>query len=251
MWQEVWETGSKLLGPDLTQLSPTPRDRINAKKVPPAWTTVDTLAQRFGLGNTDLSIAYALVAGKDKDACVAVGQNLVLGSSFAESLSAWSPQQFFRIVRRLSLLPDRLGVIDCAPAELLLFFAACCQLIGVPTPSLAAAEKSKLDEKVRNLDRAIARKEKNGLRGLSSRMSELAGENGKNLVLGWQRTILRGSAQLAMAITGNLSAALKETGAKLDTDDEHEAKTARALLTFSVSPDLLKLRRELGLTEKE
>ena len=251
MWQEVWETGSKLLGPDLTQLSPTPRDRINAKKVPPAWTTVDTLAQRFGLGNTDLSIAYTLVAGKEKDACVAVGQNLVCGSSFGENLSAWSPQQFFRIVRRLSLLPDRLGVIDCAPAELLLFFAACCQLIGVPTPSLAAAEKSKLDEKVRNLDRAIARKEKNGLRGLSSRMSELAGENGKNLVLGWQRTILRGSAQLAMAITGNLSAALKETGAKLDTDDEHEAKTARALLTFSVSPDLLKLRRELGLTEKE
>ena len=167
-----------------------PKDQAAEARIQAA---VDTLAQRFGLGNTDLSIAYALVAGKDKDACVAVGQNLVCGSSFGENLSAWSPQQFFRIVRRLSLLPDRLGVIDCAPAELLLFFAACCQLIGVPTPSLAAAEKSKLDEKVRNLDRAIARKEKNGLRGLSSRMSELAGENGKNLVLGWQRTILRGS----------------------------------------------------------
>lgn len=251
MWQEVWETGSKLLGPDLAQISPTPRDRINAKKAPPAWTTVDTLAQRFGLGNTDLSIAYALVAGKEKDACIAVGQSLVCGSSFGDNLTTWSPQQFFRIARRLSLLPDRLGVIDCAPAELVLFFAACCQLIGVPTPALSATEKSKLDDKVRSLDRAIARKEKNGLRGLSSRMSELAGENGKNLVLGWQRTILRGSALLAMAITGNLSAALQETGAKLDTDDEHEAKTARTLLTFSVSPELIKLRRELGLTEKE
>ena len=251
MWQEVWETGSKLLGPDLAQLSPSPKDRLNAKKVPPTWTTVDNLAQRFGLGNTDLSIAYSLIAGKDKEACVAVGQNLVCGSAFAESLSGWSPLLYFRLVRRLSLLPDRLGAIDCPQTELLLFFAACCQLIGVPTPALAAAEKSKLDEKVRNLDRAIARKEKNGLRGLSSRMQELAGENGKNLVLGWQRAVLRGSAQLAMAITGNLSAALQEMGAKLDTDDEQEAKTARALLTWSVSADLLKLRRELGLSEKE
>ena len=54
-----------------------------------------------------------------------------------------------------------------------------------------------------------------------------------------------------MAITGNLSAALHETGAKLEAEDEQEAKTARTLLCWSVSAELANLRRELGLTEKE
>ena len=82
-------------------------------------------------------------------------------------------------------------------------------------------------------------------------MQELSGENGKNVVLGWQRAVLRGSALLAMAITGNLAAALVETGAKLETEDEQEVKTARTLLCWSVSAELANLRRELGLTEKE
>ena len=133
----------------------------------------------------------------------------------------------------------------------MLFVAACCQLVSVPVPALSGPEKSKLDEKVRALDRAIARKERAGLRNLASRMQELSGENGKNLILGWQRSILRGSATLALAITGNLSTALAEAGVKLDTDDEHEAKTARALLCWSVSAELIDLRRELGLIEKE
>lgn len=251
IWQEVWETGTKLIGPDLATLSSSPKDRLNAKKVPPAWTTVDNLAQRFGLGNTDLSISYSLIVGKDKEACVALGPNLVCGSAFTESLSAWSPASTFRLVRRLALLPDRLGVIDCNPMELLLFVASVCQLVQVPGPALSTAEKSKLDERVKNLDRTITRKERSALKGLASRMQELSGENGKNLVLGWQRAILRGSALLAMAITGNLSAALKETGAKLDSDDEYEAKTARTLLCWSVSSELTSLRRELGLSEKE
>jgi hypothetical protein len=251
IWQEIWETGTKLLSPDLALLSTSPKERLNAKKVPPTWTSVDNLAQRFGLGNTDLSIAYSLIAGKDKDACVAVGPNLVCGSAYTESLASWSPPLLFRLVRRLALVPDRLGAIECPPTELVLFVAACCQLVSVPTPALAGPERSKLDERVRNLDRAIARKERSAIKGLASRMHELSGENGKNLVLGWQRAILRGSALLATAITGNLSAAFQETGAKLETDDEHEAKTARALLTWSVSAELFGLRRELGLSEKE
>lgn len=251
IWQEVWETGSKLLGPDLATLSSNPKDRLNAKKVPPQWTTVDNLAQRFGLGNSDLSISYLLIAGKDKEACAAIGPNLVCGSAYTDSLSAWSPLTLFRLARKLSLVPDRLGVIDCPPSELLLFVAACCQLVQVPTPALTGPERSKFDEKVRALDRAITRKERSALKGLASRMQELSGENGKNLVLGWQRSVLRGSALLAMAITGNLSAALHETGAKLESEDEQEAKTARTLLCWSVSAELANLRRELGLTEKE
>lgn len=251
MWQEIWETGTKLLGPDVAQLSNSPKDRLNAKKIPPSWITVDNLAQRFGLGNTDLTIAYSLVAGKEKDLCVSVGSTLVCGSAFTESLSSWSQNNWFRLIRRLALLPDRLGAIECAPTELVLFFAACCQLVSVPTPALSGPEKTKLDDKVRALDRAIARKERSALRNLASRMQELSGENGKNLILGWQRAILRGSATLALAITGNLSTALAEAGVKLDTDDEHEAKTARALLCWSVSAELIDLRRELGLIEKE
>ncbi len=251
MWQEVWETGSKLLGPDVAQLSNSPKDRLNAKKIPPSWVSVDNLAQRFGLGNTDLTIAYSLIAGKEKDLCVSVGSTLVCGSAFTESLSSWPQSNWFRLIRRLALLPDRLGAIDCSPTEFVLFVAACCQLVSVPTPALSGPEKSKLDEKVRALDRAIARKERSALRNLASRMQELSGENGKNLILGWQRAILRGSATLALAITGNLSTALAEAGVKLDTDDEHEAKTARALLCWSVSAELIDLRRELGLIEKE
>lgn len=251
MWQEVWETGTKLLGPDPAQLCQNPKDRLNAKKLPPNWAAVDSLAQRFGLGNTDLSIAYSLVVGKEREMCEALGPLLICGGAYAEPPSAWSQSQWFRLIRKLALLPDRLGALDCPPTDLLLFFAACCQLVGVSLPTLSQTERAKLDEKVRSLDRAIARRERSGLKNLSSRMQDLAGDSGKALLLEWQRLILRGSAFLATAITGNLAAAFDELKARLDADDEHDNRTARRLLVWSVSAELVELRRELGLTEKE
>jgi len=251
IWQEVWETASKLLGPDVAQLSSSPKDRINAKKIPPAWVAVDSFAQRFGLGNTDLSIAYVLVAGKEKETCAAVGQQLVCGSAYTEPLAAWTPAQSFRLVQKLALIPDRLGAVDCAPTEILLFFASCCQLVGKSGPALAQTERTKLDEKTRNLDRAITRKERSKLKDLSSKMQDLAGEHGKELLLGWQRSILQGCAHLALAMTGHLAAAFSETGFRLDADEEHSLKAARNLLAWSVSADILNFRRELGLTDKE
>lgn len=249
LWSELSDSANRILGPELGALGLQARERLNAKEVPSSWSTVDQLANRFGLGSGVMTLSYGLFMGRDKESCQIAGSNLICGSSFTGALGTLSPTLFFRLVRRLALLPDRLGPLDGDVQEVLLFIASCCAMAQVPGPTLSAEARSRLDERNRALDRVISRKERAALRAMAHRLAPLAGSEGNQFIVGWQQAVLLGSAQLALAITGNLAAALEDLGVSLRDSSAAAVRTARALCAFSVSAELQSLRRELGLSE--
>lgn len=247
-WVEFAETATKLLAPDLKAMGSDAKERLNAKQVPAVWNTVDELVHKFGMGTSDKP--YQLYLSRERELCQLAGHTLVCGSKYSSTLADYPPNLHFRLLRRLTLLPDRLGPIDGELGELLLLFAACCQLIQISGPTLNAELKPKLDERTKALDRAIARKERNALRALAPRLSKLAGDEGRDLVATWQQEVRLGSAQLALALSGNVQAALADLGIGPNDSNAVSAKLARKLLGFAVSPEILTLRREFGVASE-
>ena len=250
LWTEVWETANRVLLPELSTLGVHPRERLNAKEVPAAWASVDQLAQRFGLGSSNMTQPYLLLAVKDnKDQCQVIGNHLLCGSNLSAPLSTISGPLFYRLVRKLTLLPNHLGPLDKDGPELLWFIAACCQLAQAPGPTIPSDQKIKYEERLRSVDRAITRKERSALRALAPRLGQLEGTDGTEFVTAWQQAIQLGSARLALAICGNLEAALSDLGIGPAAEGVFAARLWRTLTTFSVSSEIQSLRRELGLAE--
>lgn len=248
VWTEIWEVASRVLSPELSTVAANAREQLNRKEVPAAWAAVDQLAQRFGLGTSSTSLPYALYQHKEREGCAVIGNNLVCGPAYSVPISSLPPALYFRLVRRMALLPDRLTPIDSTGDDVLMFLAACCQLVQAPPPALPPELKGRLDERTKAVDKAISRKERNALRAMVPRLSVLAGEDGRAFVRGWQQAVRQGSAQLALGITGDLGVALAETGALLDGEGD-AARIGRALCAFGVSAEVQVLRRELGLGE--
>ena len=251
LWTEVADSANRILGSELLALGAQPKERLNAKDVPAAWTNVDQLANRFGLGSGSgsMTLPYGLYMARDKDLCHLAGNNLVCGSSYMTPLASLPPVLFFKLARRLALLPDRMGPLEVEPQELLLFIAACCSVAQLPGPTLPADQKARLDERTRALDRVMSRKERSAVKTLGARLQPLSGSDGREFILGWQQAVLLGAAQLALAIAGNLTAALDDLGVSLRDGSAAAVRKARALCAFSVSAEMQSLRRELGLSE--
>jgi tetratricopeptide (TPR) repeat protein len=247
LWQEVAETAHRLLVPELKTLGIDPKERLNAKQVPQVWTTVDELVRKFGMGTSDHP--YGLYMARDREQCQLVGNSLICGSNFSGTLRDLSSSRFSRLLRRVVLLPDRLGPIDGDLVELTLFITACCQLVGLPGPTISTELKLRLDERLRALDRAIGRRERNGLKNLSTRLTALNGEAGRAMVATWQEEIRIGAAQLALAISGDVQGVLSDLSVSANDGDATSARVARRLLSFSVSEDILTIRRDLGVSE--
>jgi len=248
LWGELAESATRLLAPSFQTLGTDARERLNAKQVPPVWATVDELAHKFGMGTNDRP--YGLYLSRERDLCQLSGHYLICGSSYSSTLSEFQPGLYFRLLRKLALLPDRLGPVDGDADKLLQFFASCCQLAQVPGPTLEGEVKARLDLHTKALDRALSRKERGALRTLSPQLHKLAGDEGRQFVLAWQQEILQGSAQLALAISGNVQAALTDLGVGPNDSDAASAKRARRLLAFSVSADILTLRRDFGVASE-
>lgn len=248
LWVEIAESANKLLAPDLKALGTDAKERVNAKQVPPVWSVVDELAHKFGMGTSDKP--YGLYLSRERDLCQLSGNNLVCGSNYSATLVEFPPKLYFRLLRRLALLPDRLGPVDADLNDLLLLFAACCQLIQLPIPTLPAELKSRLDERTKALDRLLARKERNAMRAMAAKLTKLSGDEGRDLITSWRQEVRMGSAQLALTLSGNVQAALADLGASPNDPDSDVATTARRLLSFSVSADILTLRREFGVASE-
>ncbi len=248
LWCEISDTLTKLFAPDLKTLGSDAKERLNGKQVPQVWATVDELAQKFGMGSSEKP--YGLYLSRERDLCQISGHNLICGSNYSSTLSDFPPVLYFRLLKKLALLPDRLGPVDGDLQELLLLFAACCQLAQISGPSLSSDLKSRLDERTKLLDRNLARKERNALRALAPRLHPLAGEEGREFVATWQKEVLLGSAQLALALSGNVAAALSELSIQPNDSNAPSAKMARRLLGFSVSAEILTLRRDLGVVSE-
>lgn len=247
LWQESAETANRLLAPELKTLGSDAKERLNAKQVPQVWATVDELARKFGMGTSEHP--YGLYMSRERELCQLSANNLVCGSNFSGSLRDLSSSRYCRLLRRLVLLPSRLGPVDGDLTEVLLYVTACCQLIGLPGPTIPTELKSRLDDRLRNLDRAISRKERGALRNLSARLAVLNGEAGRGLVASWQEEIRMGAAQLALALSGDVQGVLSDLSVSPNDGDATAARMARRILSFAVSEDVLTIRRDLGVSE--
>lgn len=247
LWLEVAETAHRLLVPELKTLGIDPKERLNAKQVPQVWATVDELARKFGMGTSEHP--YSLYMSRDREQCQLLGSHLICGSNFSGTLRDLSSSRFSRLLRRLVLLPDRLGPVESDLTELVLFVTACCQLVGLPGPTVPTELKMRLDERLRALDRAIGRKERNGLKNLATRLAALNGEAGRAMVATWQEEIRVGAAQLALALSGDIQGVLSDLSVGANDGDAASARVARRLLSFAVSEDILTIRRDLGVSE--
>ena len=133
---------------------------------------------------------------------------------------------------------DHLGPLDTIDDdELALFFAACARVAELPMPPvLATLPPARVEEKARLLGKPLARKEKKALQAIGARMGTLPPANE------WRAAVLEGAARAALAVGGDLPAALAELELRMQRD-----KLAQALTRFAVSDDFRVLRRDMGL----
>ncbi|HEX9103354.1 MAG TPA: hypothetical protein VF997_14175, partial [Polyangia bacterium] len=232
LWRAAGEATAAVYGPSLESLGVGKRERVNAKGTPVAWIPVEKIARSLCGSHFGLEL-YA--APQNPDRCVATGTALVCGAAFADKLS---PALRFRVARKAALLRERLGPIDALDDdELALFFAACARVAELPLPPvLASLSPARVEERAKALGRPLARKERKALQAIGARMATLPppGE--------WRRAVLEGAARVALAVGGDLPAALGELSLTLSRDP-----LARALTTFAVSDDFRVLRRDMGL----
>jgi hypothetical protein len=133
-------------------------------------------------------------------------------------------------------LRERLGPIErLDDAELHLFFAACAKVAEAPRPGVLQVNDAKVEERAKALGKALGRKERNALKSLGARFADL------NDPGHWRRAVLDGAIRTALAVGGDLDAALSELA--LPPQDPGVA----ALYLFAVSEDMIALRREMGL----
>jgi hypothetical protein len=231
IWRAVGEATWTVYGPTLESLNVGKRERVNAKGTPLAWIPVDKIARAL-LGTQR---AYELYASPRVDTCVAAGEALVMGSMFADKLTAAAR---FRAARRIALMRERLGPVEALDAdEVALFFAACARVAELPRPpSLPPMNESRVEDRARVLGRAIARKDRKALQSIGARMASLPSPGE------WRDAVLQGAARAALAVSGDLPSALAELQLDLGRD-----KLAQTLTLFAVSDDFRVLRREMGL----
>jgi len=232
IWRAAGEAPAALYGPSLEQLGVGKRDRVNAKGTPVAWIPVDKIARSLCGSHFGVEL-YASQA--KPELCVATGNALVCGAAFADKLS---PALRFRVARKLALLREHLGPLDSIDDdEIALFFAACARVAELPMPPvLASLSPARVDEKAKALGRPLARKERKALQAIGARMATLPPP------AEWRRAVLEGAARAAIAVGGDLVAALGELDVSLAKDP-----LARTLTTFAVSDDFRVLRRDMGL----
>jgi tetratricopeptide (TPR) repeat protein len=231
IWRAAGEATAALYGRSLDSLHVGKRERVNAKGTPLAWIPVDKIARSL-LGS---HFGYELYAAPTSDVCVATGHALVCGNQFADKLS---PVLRFRVARRIALMREQLGPIDAVEEdELALFFAACARVAELPTPpALTTLPPARVEERAKTLGKALARKDRKALQAVGARMATLPSPGE------WRQAVLEGAARAALAVGGDLVAALDELGLTLSHD-----RLAQALATFAVSDDFRVLRRDMGL----
>jgi hypothetical protein len=230
VWQAAGESLVALYGPTLESLHVGKKERVNGKGTPLAWIPVDKIARSL-LGS---HFGYELYA-TSKDVCLATGKALVCGPQLADRLS---PALRFRVARRIALLREGFGPIDSLDDdELAVLFAAAARVAELPQPpALGALPTAKVEDRARALGKAIARKEKKALQAIGARMGTLppAAE--------WRAAVLEGAAKAALAVGGDLPAALGELELRMQRD-----RLAQVLTRFAVSDDFRVLRRDMGL----
>ncbi len=225
IWRIVAPATVKMFGPDLATVASR---RLNAKGIPMAFIPVDKIVR--SLAGAD----YELHQGARADACLVVGNALVVGQDFADRLTNSTR---FAVARAAALLKERQGGLDrMSDDETRLFFAACARIAEVPKPrSVAALPDGAVEERAKVVAKALGRKERAALKALAGRWTELPDP------AEFRAAVLDGVARAALLVGADLQSALEQLRLPLNSDG------AIRVVEFAVSSDFLSLRRELGL----
>src|SRR5262249_45354174 len=136
------------------------------------------------------------------DTCVTVGDLLILGSAYAD---APGPDERFQVARKLVLLRHRLGPLEGSTDEALeLFFAACARVVERQWSEGRHLAEERVEEWARVVERTLDREERKAIHALALQFTELSH------VGTWRRAVLAGANRIALAVAGDLSAALTE-----------------------------------------
>ncbi|HEY3360227.1 MAG TPA: tetratricopeptide repeat protein [Polyangia bacterium] len=250
---EVWATIAnavrQLYPQDLASYNVGKGDRINLKSQGSEWPTLERIGRAFGVSGFELYLTRAqseLVAVVPGDPPA-----LVVGAALG---GAPGPALRFKLGRAFALLRDRTAAVLSLPEEdLRLIFAAAAQIAGGEVGYAVPA--GRVEERAKALAKAMARKERNAIAVLGSRMGHQLGDP-RDFHTGVQLT----AARAGLLAAGDLQAALTELAPHLGAAAQRAGKPAAELtaafgapvdgldvLLYAVSSDHLALRAELGL----
>ena len=232
IWRLVGGAAARIYDPSLEDLGIGKGDRINRKKSPEGIDSVLALAQALSFDLQEIYLA------SNPDQLASIGGALVVGKRHRGPLGSAA---LYRLTERLLLVRDQLGPLErIGDEELDLFFAATAKVAELEeTPTWAptsASAQLRIDEYAKVIQKATDRGQRKELRGMQDAFVNL-GSLGA-----WRRAMLDGIARVALAVSGDLS----ELFARRDLKIGRDAGVIE-WMAFAISPELLGVRRELGL----
>jgi cellulose synthase operon protein C len=241
LFQQFSEVFAEALGPTLSVLGVTRKQRVDPRAGLPLRNEIVAWAGAFGVAEFDLYLAER-VAG---DAIAIPGErpSLVVASGMTAPLDARSRQAVAReliaVRRGTCLLRHR------SASELAALVVACCQIGGHP---LRAPSYAVLDEFVRAVTAALPRRLRKALTDHAQAIHSATG--GEGSVDGLLRAALDSQDRAAALAAGDVSHVLSHVttqGGRPATTNELRERMAR-LLSFALSQTYLDLKDKLGLS---
>jgi len=225
------------LGPSLTGLGATRKQRVDPRAGLPLRNEVAAWAGALGLGEFEL-----YVGGADEGGIFGIAgerPSLLVGPRVSMPLSPAHRQlvarELFALRRGLTVLRHR------EPADVAAIVVALCRLVGVEIPS---PQYALLGEFERQLGRVLPRKLKKPLADAAARIRD-EGHDPRAWIAAATASLDR-LAAIAAGDASHVLAASPTTRGRLASTLEARQRAAR-LLSFVLSPGYLALREQLGM----
>jgi hypothetical protein len=237
LMRELAPTFAEALGPGLTALDVSKKDRVDPRSGLPVRNEVAAWAGALGLGDFELYLSR-----NEPQAIYGVATeppSVVIGSAVAAPLSPLHRQavarEMFALKRGVTILRHR------DPADIAALVVAACSLGG---QALQAPHYALLEEFQRLLGKEMSRKVKRVLPELATAVAS----SGRD-VPSWVSAATSSLDRLAAIAAGDVSYVLAATsGQRGHIGASVEARErARRLLSFVLSPTYLALRERLGM----
>jgi tetratricopeptide (TPR) repeat protein len=240
VWSIIGPAVSEISGATASGLGFERGQRTKGKAVAKSFPIIAEMVSHAGV--EDLEV-YASDTSASVARSISVDvPTLLLGTGIVR---AATPAQRFALARAIAHARAGTGTAaGLAPARLCLYFAAAANVAGVAKLRGAWTQRvdaSALSTVAKSLAKAIGRKGRKDLAALAERFPEL------NDPVLWQRASQSTAANIGLLFCGSLAAAFDvldvgRGGRPIDGDP-----VAQALMAWSVSPDYIWLRTELGL----
>lgn len=237
LMRELAPTFAEALGPGLTALDVSKKDRVDPRSGLPVRNEVAAWAGALGLGDFEFYLSrsepQAVYAVATEPPCVVIGTAVAAPLSPAHRQAV--ARELFALKRGVTILRHR------DPADIAALVVAACSLGGQKLP---APHYALLEEFQRLLGKQMSRRVK---RALPERAAAVA--NSRQDVHAWVSAATSSLDRMAAIAAGDVSYVLSAaSGQRGRIGASVEARErARRLLSFVLSPTYLALREQLGM----